>query len=325
MSPVRTCVIGVGRLGSEHARILSELPEAELVGVHDVAVSRGEEAAERLGTRHFADPAELFRLAETAVVAVPTVEHHETAARVLRAGLHALVEKPLAATVEEADELIELASSRALLLGVGHVERFNPVLRACAPHLRRPRYVESLRLSRFQPRGTDVTVVLDLMIHDIDLILGLLREPVVETRAVGVSVLSGSVDIANARLIFEGGAVASVTASRVSTDRRRQLRVFQRSGYFSLDLDAGRGTYLRRRDAGRSAGTAMAIEQLVERLPLAGDGMEPLRLELVSFLRAVRGERTGLVSAAEGRAALEVALRITRQIGEFQDVVAEDP
>lgn len=316
-------VVGVGSLGGEHARVLAELPGAELVGVHDVDAARGEEVAAGTGTAHAASLEELAERAEALVVAVPTGRHHAVARRALRAGCHVLVEKPLAETLPEADELIEMAEDRGLRLGVGHVERFNRAVRSCRPHLRKPRFIESLRLAPFQPRGTDVTVVLDLMIHDIDLVLGLVDAPLASLHAVGTPVLTGQIDIANARLVFEDGAVAEITASRVSEERTRVLRLFQTDGYLRLDLARGRGEFLRRRDGAGGEAEPASLEELVERVPLRGDGAEPLRLELESFLDAVRGRESPMVSAREGRDALEIALRITREIERFADVALE--
>ncbi len=322
MSPIHTCVIGVGRLGAEHARLLKELPGSKLVGVYDVDAERGRAVAERIGTHSFAQLSPLLEAAEGAVIAVPTRAHLETAQVALEAGCHTLVEKPLARTLEEADRLVSLADACRVVLGVGHVERFNGVLMGCEPYIDRPRFIESLRLAPFQPRGTDVTVILDLMIHDIDLVLGLVRGRVVEVRAVGVPVVSSSVDIANARLAFEDGTVANITASRVSARPLRQLRLFQSSGYFSLDLRAGRGEFLRR--GSDPLGVAGGPEDLVDRVEIAAAQVEPLRLELEAFLQAIRGEASRLVTAREGRRALAVALEITREIEEFADVVAQD-
>lgn len=329
MRPLRTCVVGVGRLGSEHARILARLAGSELVGVHDVDTERGEALAGKLGLRHFPELAPLLEAAEATVVAVPTADHAPVAEAALRAGCHVLVEKPLAPTLEEADALIQLAEADGRVLGVGHVERFNPAVRSCEPYLRSPRFVESLRLAPFQPRGTDVTVILDLMIHDIDLVLSLVEGRVAAMNAVGVAVISGSVDIANARLVFDTGAVADITASRVSLERKRELRLFQHTGYLSLDLGAGTGEFLCRRDGrtARGAGEALpgGLADVVERIPLRGDAEEPLALELQAFLRAARGEESRMVPARQARAALEVALDITRQIEEFADVAVQDP
>jgi predicted dehydrogenase len=236
MSRLRTAVVGVGRLGGEHARILSGLPGSELVGVHDLDGERGRAVARERGTRHFEELEALLAAADAVVVAVPTVAHHAVARAALEAGCHVLVEKPFTETLDEADDLIRRAEARGRELGVGHVERFNGAVRGCEPHLDEPRFIESLRLAPFQPRGTDVTVVLDLMIHDIDLVLGLVDSPLASLHAVGTPVLTDSVDIANARLVFEDGAVAEITASRVSEEKTRMLRLFQRTGYIRLDL-----------------------------------------------------------------------------------------
>lgn len=325
---VRVGVAGVGRVGREHARILTDLPEARLAGVHDAAEPRGRQVASELGVRHARTLEELLAECDAVVVAVPTRDHHSVALAALEADRHVLVEKPLAESLEEADDLIAVAEGRGLLLGVGHVERFNGAVRSARPHLEDPRYLESNRLAPFQPRGTDVTVVLDLMIHDIDLVLGLVESPVASLHAVGTPVLTPSVDIANVRLLFENGAVGEITASRVSEEKVRKLRVFQRSGYLSLDLARETGEFLRRR--GEADGSSPGNEgprdlgEMVERIPLRSDGREPLRLELEAFLQAVGGDDSRLVSAREGRAALELALDITRCINDFADVAVED-
>lgn len=326
MKPLSAGVVGVGRLGREHARILAELPEARLAGVHDRDRRTGERVARERETRHFDDPEGLFAAADAVVVAVPTVDHHSVARGALAAGCHVLVEKPFTATLEEAEDLIRVAEERDLELRVGHVERFNDAVRAATEHLDRPRFIESLRLAPFQPRGTDVTVVLDLMIHDIDLVLGLVESSLETLHAVGTPVLTDSVDIANARLVFEDGTVAEITASRVSEEKTRSLRIFQASGYLRLDLAAGRGEFLRRRDGARGDPAPRqtppsGLEDVVERVPLQGDGREPLKLELRAFLGAVRGEASRVVSAREGRAALEIAHRIGREIDQFADGV----
>lgn len=324
MNQVPTAVIGVGRLGREHARLLGSLPGSKLVGVHDILVDRGKEVARSVGTRHWSELTPLLERARAVVVAVPTVDHHPVARSALEAGAHVLVEKPLTSTLEQADDLIATAEERGVRLAVGHVERFNPAVRSCMPHIDSPRFIESLRLAPFQPRGTDVTVILDLMIHDIDLVLGLARSQLASVHAVGTPVLTDSVDIANARLVFEDGSVAEITASRVSEELNRTLRIFQPSGYLRLDLARGEGEFLRRKGASSSGGRPPAgLEDIVQRIPLQGDGAEPLRLELEAFLDAVRGEDSRVVPARDGRAALEIAFRITEQIERFTDVTLE--
>lgn len=310
-------VIGVGSLGFHHARILREIPEAHMMGIYDTDVGRRNAVAEQLAIRAFDSLEDLLANVEAAVVAVPTTMHAEVALQALDLGVHLLIEKPLASTLAEADRIVEQAEAARVLVATGHVERFNSALIAGERYLDEPRFIESHRLSPFGPRGTDVAVVLDLMIHDIDLVLGLVERQVNSVAAVGVSVLTPNIDIANARLSFESGAVANITASRVSRDRMRKIRFFQRSGYISLDLAAGTGEFLRLRAGVRigelEAGT-VGIEQIVERVELQGDGKEPLRRELEAFVGTVRGENPLVVSGREGRQALAVALEIVQRI-----------
>lgn len=306
-------VLGVGSLGYHHARILSAAEGATLVGVHDTDKARGESVALELGTRFFASRDDLLRIVEAAVVSVPTVAHSEVALAALDRGVHLLIEKPIAPSLEEADCILGAAAKKGTIVATGHVERFNGAVRACESYVDAPRFVESHRLAAFGLRGLDVAVVLDLMIHDIDLILGLVQQPVRSVDAVGIPVLSQSVDIANARLQFDGNAVANITASRVSKERMRKIRIFQESGYISLDLAAGTGEFLRLRPGAVLASPDAlnhGLEGLVERVELKGDGKEPLRAELESFIAAVRGEGDLVVSGDDGRRALEVALEI---------------
>lgn len=322
MRPVAAGVAGVGRLGAEHARVLSEAGGARLVGLHDRRPERGEEVARRTRTRHVLGLEELLEEAEALVVAVPTAAHHEVALAALQAGCHTLVEKPLASSLEEVDELAEAAGRMGRRLCVGRVERFNGAVRAARRHVSRPRFMEAERLAPFRRRGTDVGVVLDLMIHDLDLALALVDAPVRDVQAVGVSVLSDSVDLANARLTFADGAVAELTASRVSTKQARRFRVFQESGYLSLDLEAEEGRYLRRAVPSLPPDAAEGIADVARREPIRGDGREPLRLELEAFLGAVRGRDTASISAHEARPALELALRITHLAEESTHVAS---
>jgi predicted dehydrogenase len=325
-------VIGVGRLGGLHARILSQMPECELVGVVDADRGRADEVAAAYGTRAFPGLEALLTDCAAVVVAVPTGDHYPVALSALRGDCSVLVEKPLTSSLAEADELIALAEARGRFLGVGHVERFNSAIRAALEYLGDARYVSSQRLAPFQPRGTDVPVVLDLMIHDIDLVLGLIDAPVCDVQAVGVPVLTGSVDMANARLTFENGAVADISASRVSVERTRNLRIFQSSAYVSLDLANGKGEVVRPRRGALSGlvdgepvfPSVQSLEELVERIPLRGDEQEPLRLELEAFVAAVAGRASRCVTGRAGRAALEVALRIEHEIERFSHVTTRD-
>jgi predicted dehydrogenase len=231
-----------------------------------------------------------------------------------------LIEKPIAATVEQADGLLALARQHKALLQVGHVERFNRAVRAALPYLESPRFIESERLAPFNPRGSDVAVVLDLMIHDIDLVHALVRDRVTDVRAVGVGVLT-NVDMTNAWLHFERGAVANIKASRVSRDKLRKLRIFQRNGYFSLDLADGGGEFYRLRadvDLVELAKASQSIEKFVERIKLKAPEGEPLRLEHESFIAAIEGKAPVVVTGEDGRDALDVALRIVREIEKSQ-------
>ncbi|MFL5383472.1 MAG: Gfo/Idh/MocA family protein [Longimicrobiaceae bacterium] len=325
MSATRAGVIGAGSLGFHHARILREVAGAEMVGIYDADPARAATVSAELGVRAFPTRDALLEAVDAAVVAVPTTAHAEVALAALDAGVHLLIEKPIAASVEEAEAIVERAEAKGLVVATGHVERFNGALRACEEYLEDPRFAESHRLAPYGPRGTDVAVVLDLMIHDIDLLLGLVRRPVESVEAVGVGVLTGNVDIANARLVFEGGAVANITASRVSLERMRKIRFFQRSGYLSLDLAAGTGEFLRlKKGATLPEGDVnlLSLMSIVERIELKGDGREPLRAELEAWIAAVRGEGPLVVSGRDGRDALAVALRIMEKIEDHAVTVA---
>jgi len=302
-------VLGVGALGQHHARHLTGLSHVRLVGVYDLDPTRAAKIAGELGTLAFRDMDELLGQVEAVTVAVPTPVHAAVGLRALRHGVPVLMEKPLAATLAEADELIAEASRRQVQLQVGHIERYNRAIRAAEAYLDGPRYIESLRLAPFQPRGTDVAVVLDLMIHDLDLVLHLTGSVATEVRASGLPVLSPHLDIANARVEFANGAVALATASRVARERVRRLRLFQPNGYFSLDLATGGGEFMRVR-AGWQPGTGRELADVVERIELAAPEADALSLELQSFVHAVRGEHEVVVRGEEGRAALELALRV---------------
>ena len=316
--PTRVGVLGVGSLGFHHARILREVPGAAMAGVFDDNPARLAQVAAELNVRAFRSREELLENVDAAVIAVPTTVHTEVALPAIDAGVHLLIEKPIASTLDEASRIVDAAAAKKLVVATGHVERFNGALRACEPYLEDPRFIESHRLAPFNPRGTDVAVVLDLMIHDIDLVLGLVGWPVESVDSIGVPVLTGSADIANARLSFENGAVANITASRVSFERMRKIRFFQHSGYISLDLQTGTGEFLRLKPGARmpelgEVGVA-ALLGLVERIELKGDGTEPLRAELEAWVAAVRGEGPVVVSGEDGRDALRVALQIMERI-----------
>ena len=303
-------VIGVGALGRHHARHLATLEGARLVGICDTDPVRAAEVATEFSTRNFADLDEMLRHVEAVTIAVPTPVHAEVGLRALKQGIPVLMEKPLTDTLEAADTLIARARERGVQLQVGHIERYNRAVRAAEPYLDGPRYIESQRLAPFQPRGTDVAVVLDLMIHDLDLVLHLTGgAEAVEVRASGLPLLSSHLDLANARVEFANGTVALATASRVSRERIRRLRLFQPNGYFSLDLASGGGEFMRVRP-GWQPGTGEALSDVVERIALEAPEADALALELQSFVHAVRGGRDVVVRGEEGRAALALALRV---------------
>ena len=317
---MRVWVLGTGHLGSQHARVYAGLPGVELVGVHDVDARAAEATARKLGCAVFARREELFLAAEAASVCVPTPAHAEVAGACLAAGLHVLVEKPIADGVEAARRLCAQAELHGRVLQVGHIERFNPAMLAAAAHLRAPRFVECHRLSPFGRRGAEVAVVLDLMIHDLDLVLGAIDNEVASIVAAGVAVLSGSTDIANARLRFRNGCVANLTASRVSLERMRKIRFFQTDSYLSVDLLDGSVRMVRKRPGFRLEDFQAALErgdnpdllQAVEPIVVPVERAEPLALELGSFVECVRGLGRPRVGGAEGLRALEVACEIER-------------
>ncbi len=314
MNPIPVGVVGVGALGRHHARHLSSLFGAELVGVFDTDPARAGEVAAETGCRAFPVLADLLSEVRAVVVAVPTSAHHAVGLACLGRQVAVLMEKPLASSLEEADELLAEAARHEVVFAVGHIERFNRAIRAAQPVLERPLFFEGIRLAPFQPRGTDVAVVLDLMIHDLDLTGHLCGGGrAVDVRASGVSVLSPHLDMVNARVEFEGGAVASMTASRVARDRVRRLRIFQPSGYITLDLAEGSGTFMRLREGWRP-GTGASVEEIVETVPLTAPAADAMGLELAAFLAAVRGDPSSIVRAEEGRAALALALQVTSAV-----------
>jgi predicted dehydrogenase len=306
MTPIRTAVVGCGHFGRHHAAKYAASAAAELVAVVDRDLEAAGVLAALHGCEAATDPAALTGRIDAASVVVPTREHHRVAAALLEAGIHVLVEKPIAATAGEARRLIALAAGRGLVLQVGHLERFNAALIALEDVLDRPLFIESHRLAPFKPRGTDVDVILDLMIHDIDLIQELVGTPLARADAVGVPVLSAHDDIANARLQFEGGCVANVTASRVSQKSERKMRLFQRDAYVSIDFQAGEATVVRK---GEGEMFPAVPDVRLERRRFAD--ADPLALEIEAFLGAVRGERAVAVSGEDGLRALEAALQIT--------------
>ena len=302
MQKIRTGVVGLGAIGANHARIMAELPNAEFAAVFDERADVASELAEKYGTTAASSLEELVSMVDAATVATPTVSHLEVGSALLEAGKHVLIEKPIAGNSEDAKALVDLADSKGLVLQVGHIERFNPVLGQLEEHLSSPRFIESHRLSPFPNRSIDIGVVLDLMIHDIEIILHLVRSEIESIDAVGVPVLTRREDIANARIRFENGCVANITASRISPERLRKIRVFQGDSYLSLDYQAQAGELFRKE--------GMEIKR--EGVTVEKD--EPLKLELEAFVDcATHGFRPN-VSGREAAAALKVAIEITRMI-----------
>jgi predicted dehydrogenase len=308
---VKIGVVGVGSLGQNHARIYASLPEAELIGVCDVDLARAEKIAAQHGTKAFASIDDLAGRVEALSVVVPTDKHREVAGKLIEKGLHLLVEKPIAATTAEAEELVALAQKKNVILQVGHIERFNPVMSFLEQLAKKPRFIEAHRLAPYPPpregllpRGTEVSVVLDLMIHDLEIILHLVGSPVREIRAVGVPVLSGSEDIANVRLLFENGCVANVTASRISPEKMRKIRVFLEDTYVSLDYQNQTGEMYRKSKTGIAR----------EDVPI--EKGEPLANELRSFVGCVAGRDRPVVSGEHAAEALKLAVEITRRMRE---------
>lgn len=310
-SKLRAAVIGVGYLGRFHAQKYAQLPDVELVGVVDANAEAAARVGQELSVPSFADYRELLSKVDVVSIAVPTPLHHAIACAFLDRGVHVLVEKPIAVTVNEAREMIDLAHARRCLLQVGHLERFNPAILAGADILRTPRFVESHRLAPFKVRGTDVSVVLDLMIHDIDLIQELVGEPIESIDAVGSSIFSAELDICNARIRFRGGCVANTTASRVSLKQERKLRIFQDDAYLSIDLQQKILTVIRKKSAAPVESPAeVAIEER------SFDQGDALKAEIAAFVHAVRTGSKPVVSGEDGLAALETALRITALVTE---------
>ncbi len=305
---VKVAVIGVGHLGQHHARIYSELPGVEVAAVVDIAEARRRDVSGRLKIPALADYRALLGKVEAVSVAVPTAGHHEIARAFLLSGSDVLVEKPMTRTLAEADDLVAVSVAGGRILQVGHSERFNGAVQALAKQVQDPGFIEVHRMGPFPGRGTDVDVVLDLMIHDIDIVLNLVKSPVISVSAVGVPVISEQVDIANARLEFASGCVANLTASRVSGERLRKIRVFQRDTSFVLDY-ANQELHLFREVAGDGSGRAK-----LARIEVPVARVEPLREELEGFLDSVRTRRPPLISGEAGREAVAVATQIIERL-----------
>ena len=297
----------MGALGQHHARVYASLPDADLVGIVDPFPGRAEEVAGPLGTKVFPSYSDLFDKVDAVSIAAPTTLHGQIGERFLREGIHVLVEKPIAHSLEDADRLIHAAEANNRVLQVGHLERFNPAVVQLREIVRKPRFFEAHRMGLFSPRSLDIDVILDLMIHDLDIICLLVPSPVAKVDAVGIAILSNRIDIANTRIHFEDGCVANITASRVSMEKIRKLRLFQKQEYISLD-------YTRQDVAifGLKQRPGGGIPEIVSR-KLTPERKEPLREELSAFVRAARGRQPVECSGEDGRRVLALALQILAQ------------
>jgi predicted dehydrogenase len=316
MDKIKTAVIGVGALGKHHARWYKNIKESELIGVYDIDKTKCLQVATDLDVIPFADLSDVFNKVDAVSIAVPTVNHFEITSEFIRNKIHCLVEKPIAASFDEASALTQMSKEYNTTVAVGHIERFNPAIKALREYNIKPRFIEAHRLAMFDPRGTDVAVILDLMIHDIELSLHLTKSKVKNIEASAVAVISDMADIANARLTFENGAVANLTASRISLRPMRKLRIFQKSGYFSLDLAERQADIYRLAD-GNSSDIGM-------RIPLGKSGRDivynkagnkdddMLCLELTDFLQAIIENRPPQVTVESAAEALRVAIEIEK-------------
>ena len=325
MEKVKVGVVGTGHLGNLHTKMFAQLPMVELVGVYDADTAKAGDVAAEYGTRAFGDLGQLLDQVQAVSIATTTKAHYEVASEALGRGLHTFIEKPITETIEQAKSLVATAGSKKLALQVGHIERFNPAILALEQYKIRPLFIESHRLAQFNPRGSDVAVVLDLMIHDIDLILSLVRSPVVRVDANGVAVVSGSEDIANARLQFENGCVANVTASRISQNKMRKMRLFQNDAYISIDFSQGLAEVFRLVDEGdpniKPTMLLGKIDQGLKKRLIVYEQPEvkkvnALKYELELFVRAIQEGTEPPVTGRDGLQALEVAQEILRMISE---------
>lgn len=316
MSRVKIGVVGAGHLGRFHALNYRELPDVDLVGVYDVNPDRGKQVAEEAGCQFFDKASALLEQVQAVSVAVPTDYHYQVAAPILMQGVHCLIEKPIAQNVDEARELIELAEKSNAILQVGHIERFSPAMDAIQNLVLNPKFIEGHRLAPFNPRGTEVAVILDLMIHDIDVVLGVVDSPVAHIDASGVAVVSETVDIANARIRFENGCVANLTASRISQKMMRKMRLFQKDAYISIDFNK------KYSEIYELEGNPDKVDMVLGEIGIGENAKKvtyykppveeknALREELKEFVQAVQGKPSRGVTGIEGRDALDVAMRI---------------
>ena len=331
MEKVKTGVIGVGHLGRHHARVYSQVPEAQLVGVHDTDSEKGQKVAMEFDTKYFENLSDLLERIDAVSLVVPTTFHYALAIDILDRGKNLLIEKPITETVKQAEEVLSLAKAKNLILQVGHIERFNPAFKMIEDLALEPKFIESHRLAQFDPRGTEVAVILDLMIHDLDLILTLVKSEVKSIEAAGVSVISDSEDIANARLTFQSGCVANITSSRISARPLRKMRLFQKNSYISLDFLQRSVEIYKLMDVGSIPKEEKDKKTLVGNIPTGEVGKtivyekpeikseDMLTSEIKSFLDAVKNRTHPKVSGEDGKRALKLALEIVNKAKEHRE------
>jgi len=335
MNKTRVGVLGVGHLGKLHAKLYREVPQADIIGIYDTDLNKAKEVAKEIGVQAFDSRDELFREVDAVNIVTPTSDHYESALAALENDCHLFIEKPIMAKENEAESVIEKAVSNNKLLQVGHIERFNPAVLALSDVKLKPVFIESHRLASFNPRGTDVAVILDLMIHDLDLILSLVKSEPIQIEASGVGVISKNIDIANARIQFKNGCVANVTASRISTKKMRKMRIFQPAAYISLDFVEGfseiyniSNTEQKSFKDGTLAFSLGQIDSIegeksIKYNKLQRTGVNPLKHELTSFVESISANIPPIVSGQEGLAALKLANQVMQKIEEHTVQVKE--
>jgi predicted dehydrogenase len=326
LDKIKVGVVGVGHLGQHHLRIYSQLPEAELIGIYDIDLLKAKEKSEEFKTTYFKKLDDLLEKTEAVSLVVPTSFHFSAAEKIIKKGVSLLIEKPITQTVDQAEKLICMAQEKNLTLQVGHIERFNPAFTVVQDMNLDPKFIESHRLAPFVPRGTDVAVILDLMVHDIDLILALVKDKVKTIEAAGISVISDSEDIANARITFEKGCVANVTTSRISARPMRKLRLFQKDTYISMDFLKKKTEIYRLVESDKVKQQGKTVignipldkgKTILYEIPLVKDE-DMLNSELKSFLEAVKDKKRPVVSGEDGKEALRVALEVVKKVKEHK-------
>lgn len=336
MKQVKVGVIGVGHLGKLHATLYKEVSDAELIGVFDIDEKKCKTIAEELNVRAFTNLVQMFEAVEAVNIVTPTTTHYDITSQALSLGKHVFIEKPITKTEQEADDLIQLAKSKNKIIQVGHIERFNAAMLALADVPLEPLFIEAHRLASFNPRGTDVAVILDLMIHDLDLILYMVKSKPVKISASGVGVISTNVDIANARIEFENGCVANITASRLSAKKMRKMRIFQKNAYISMDFSEGFSEIFyipgENQEPFHDGTLAISLGQLEEGANkrdikynrLERKNINPLNLELSKFVECIKNDIEPTVTARDGLEALKLANLVLKEIGNHQQIVEKN-